>query len=203
MALNVKEIRRKNLALLIEREGGPSELAKKVGCSPSYISQIMSTVSRGDVGDRFARKIEEKLGLELNWMDADQDDETSTGVPLAEDADVRALAAGGKFVPAKGRLRVVTDRGMSMRGFAYEYLDDDMQPRIPAGSRLIVEPEVEPRSGHICVIAGKNGVFVREIKRNPDGTLLLKPANAQYPAMIGSDDMQVVGVVRQAITYFA
>lgn len=63
-----KEIRRANLAALIESHGSIRALADKVGTAPNYLSEIKNR--ERDMGDRLARKIEAALELSAGWMDA-------------------------------------------------------------------------------------------------------------------------------------
>lgn len=62
-----KEIRRANLAALIESHGSIRALADKVGTAPNYLSEIKNR--ERDMGDRLARKIEGALELPTGWMD--------------------------------------------------------------------------------------------------------------------------------------
>lgn len=61
--------RLKNLLKLIDRYGGASALAKELGVTIAYISQMKSGNPSFPIGERASRKIEEKLGLEVGWLD--------------------------------------------------------------------------------------------------------------------------------------
>lgn len=63
-----KEIRRKNLELLIKRFKTAKAVADAVDTAANHISMIQ----RGErgLGDKLARKFEDKLGLTHGWMDA-------------------------------------------------------------------------------------------------------------------------------------
>lgn len=201
MISNVKSIRRENLRHLIKLHGGNSALAKKVATTPSYLSQIMSEKTRGEVGDRFARQIEEALGLDLGWMSTDHAAKAVAvaGVPVATEGDVREIVAGARAVPREDHDIVQTSRGVSDRAFGYVMRGDDMQPLIPLGSVLIVEPDAKPEPGHVCVYVNESGVFIRQAARLPDGTMMLKPANERYPVTVAAPGTVFVGVVKQAI----
>lgn len=62
------DIRKKALALLAEQWGGPTNLAKKLNVTPSYVSQMLS--GERPITEKTALKIEEKLGLGFGWMSA-------------------------------------------------------------------------------------------------------------------------------------
>lgn len=62
MKNDIQTVRRENLKRLLEREGGPTALGKRLGHSgPSYLSQ-MATGKR-PISERTARTIESTVGL--------------------------------------------------------------------------------------------------------------------------------------------
>lgn len=67
MDMTAKEYRYAHLLLFIDEAGGVDSFAAKVGLSPNYISQLKGRHS--DIGDRTARNLESKLGLEKGYMD--------------------------------------------------------------------------------------------------------------------------------------
>jgi hypothetical protein len=68
--MNSKEIRRKNLRALVERTDSGAAFAKQADIAPSLLSQILSQNPTRNIGDRLARKIEDKLGLASGWLDS-------------------------------------------------------------------------------------------------------------------------------------
>ncbi|MFA9202755.1 MAG: helix-turn-helix domain-containing protein, partial [Flavobacteriales bacterium] len=75
--MDVYDQRFNNLKRLIKIHGSQRKLADLVETNPSYISQILTKVEANGrprtVGNDFARKIEEKLGLQHGWMDSSHD----------------------------------------------------------------------------------------------------------------------------------
>lgn len=71
--MDIAEIRLLNLKCLVDQYKSQREFADAVETSPAYISQTLNkTLARGkprSIGNDFARKIEEKLGLAHGWMD--------------------------------------------------------------------------------------------------------------------------------------
>lgn len=65
--MELHEIRRENLALLIKRFGSQAKLAELIGIEPPFISQINTGIR--NMGERFARDIEQKLNLPHGAMD--------------------------------------------------------------------------------------------------------------------------------------
>ena len=75
------------------------------------------------------------------------------------------------------------------------------QQSLPPGSKVIVDPDVDPYEGAI-VVAARPGVADDEatIKRySRDGNqFMLIPNNSQYPTLDGKDS-RIIGVVRQVV----
>jgi hypothetical protein len=77
--MDIYKTRKANLRLLIDKWGGVTSLAKKLGHNnPSYLSQLTGPRSSRDISERAARKIEEALDLKLGWLDADHQSATFT-----------------------------------------------------------------------------------------------------------------------------
>jgi len=70
--MDIKSIRKANLRRLIDEQAGGviSRFARHVGTDESYISQILSEKTRGNVGSKLARQIENAYGLEDGSMDS-------------------------------------------------------------------------------------------------------------------------------------
>lgn len=68
--MNSKEIRLNNLKALIAKAGTAAEFSKQSDTATSLLSQILSPNPTRNIGDRLARKIEEKLNLPPGWMDS-------------------------------------------------------------------------------------------------------------------------------------
>lgn len=66
--VDIKQIRRANVLALIGK-GTRVAFATKVGTDPAYISQILSTKTKADVGNELARAIETAYKLPYGWMD--------------------------------------------------------------------------------------------------------------------------------------
>ncbi|MBX9348757.1 hypothetical protein K5M36_16845 [Chromobacterium vaccinii] len=77
MGIDVFDIRRANLARLLEPRGSAARIAEKVGSSASYLSTLKTLDKKNPnsrrMGDDMARRIEEAEGLEYGWMDRSHD----------------------------------------------------------------------------------------------------------------------------------
>jgi hypothetical protein len=82
--MDIAEIRLSNLRGLVSRYKSQREFADVVETSPAYISQTLNkTLARGkprSIGSDFARKIEEKLGLDHGWMDQLHSDDVEVSI---------------------------------------------------------------------------------------------------------------------------
>jgi hypothetical protein len=64
-----KAIRRANLTALIAEFGSAQALADKIDTDATYVRNLRNAVDKRGIGDRLARRIEEKLGKPAGWMD--------------------------------------------------------------------------------------------------------------------------------------
>ncbi|MDB5825651.1 MAG: hypothetical protein JWR21_4355 [Herminiimonas sp.] len=198
--MSVQNIRRQNLVYLVRQQGSSKEFAKKVGTSPAYVSQVISEKTRGEVGERLARAVEIACALETGWMDEIHDGATrrAQAVPVLPDSEVKKLADGAKLKASVDSEIVPTCLTVDESTFAWRLLSDDMSPKIPAGSVLIVEPDLESRPGDVVLITGPDGgIFVRELSREIDGSIVLKCGNTLRPVLPPPAGMKIIGVVRE------
>lgn len=69
-AIPMQTIRLANLRFLISENGGPQNLAKKLGLTnPSFVSHLAGPNPTRIITEKTARKIEADLGLLEGWMD--------------------------------------------------------------------------------------------------------------------------------------
>lgn len=67
--MDINQIRKANLRNLYKKYGGPAGVAKIVGTSESYLSQITSEKGKRNLGNALARKIEDAYDYPRGWMD--------------------------------------------------------------------------------------------------------------------------------------
>jgi hypothetical protein len=100
--MDIKQIRRANMLALIEREPSKAAFARKVGTDPAYISQILSTKTKAEVGNDLARGIEAAYKLPHGWMDhehASPDIEASQAPLPAFSKDQLMIATVWPYLP--------------------------------------------------------------------------------------------------------
>jgi hypothetical protein len=102
--MNSKEIRRKNLRELVRKADSGAAFAKQADIAPSLLSQILSQNPTRNIGDKLARKIEERLRLPSGWLDSNHTPEASSApINQADSRDksadrYRALLALGAMI---------------------------------------------------------------------------------------------------------
>lgn len=124
MNRSIEELRRKNLALLKEQWGGEwQSLAKKIGKSPSHLSQIQS--GHRPFTEKTARAIEQKLVLAERWLDLEHDSAPQR-VSQNEDAGVlaRVIAAIDSALKAEN-----ADVGRGKYGRLVTFIYEDSRER--------------------------------------------------------------------------
>lgn len=93
--MDVKEIRLNNLLALAGRYDQDIEFCKRIEMNPSYLPQLKGKTKT--IGDKIARKVEEKLGLPHGYMDVTHD--PSEMAPKPPEADVMATAYAIEALP--------------------------------------------------------------------------------------------------------
>lgn len=76
-------VRIENLRKLIHRHGGSAALARELGhANAAYLTHMAGPNPSRPITEKAARKIEQKLGLEIGWLDGG-----STPAPKKREAD--------------------------------------------------------------------------------------------------------------------
>ena len=168
------------------------------------------------------RTIAKALGVQHGWL-ATGEGERAIASPLQPDdlaqdqaiGDVRIVrsvplissATAGNwgevcdsYQPGDGERPVPTTAKVGRRAFALRVKGDSMEPRIPDGAIVIVDPAAEAMPGKMVVVR-QNHDAEATVKTliSDGGQLLLKPENARYPIMQLRDDAVICGVVRQIV----
>lgn len=97
--METKEIRLINLLNLAKRYGQDVEFCKRIDMNPSYLPQLKARTK--SIGDKVARKVEEKLNLERGYMDVVHDPKLLPDTLPA--ADVMSVAYTIESLPAPVR----------------------------------------------------------------------------------------------------
>lgn len=200
-----KEIRLINLRKLLKEAKTAAWLAKTAHTSPAYISQILSNKSKGNIGDKLARKLERATGKPKGWLDSLHDENLigksfSQFIPLFESKEIFEWFTTREWPPIK-MIRVLDHiPSRSDNVFSIEVRDDDMvsttrvASSICPGDIAIIDQDLEPDLGNIVVINTPHAIKLRELSLDGDEQVL-KALNPHYPILPFSKDLQILGVV--------
>lgn len=210
----IGETRRANLRWLIDTEFDSidAKLARQVGLHPSQVSRALSAGSRTEIGNRLARRIEEKTGKPEGWMD--EMHLFSEGLSQQLSSASKAIVVspfGHKMVAvvsyelaaewiSSRRSYPITDRTQvewvrleqaSDRAIGVVVEEEDMMDIIGPGDHVFLDPELEPQPGDYVLAElddEKKVVFrkYRPRQRDRAGVLVveLAPLNEDYPTYV-------------------
>lgn len=85
--VDIRLTRRNNIKLISDRYRTQAEFARQCEMNPAQLTQLFkSTTESGEplryVGNRLARKIETRLGLEAHWLDVPRDQQVVADLEL-------------------------------------------------------------------------------------------------------------------------
>ncbi len=105
-----------------------------------------------------------------------------------------------RFIPNDAEDWVVTTAKVDDKAFALHIHGDSMEPAIPNGSIIIVDPNRDPKNNSIVVVRQNHNTEATCKRLVIDGgRKYLQPDNQRYPIMEMLTDAVIVGVVRQVI----
>ena len=220
---DVKQNRRENLRLLVEREGSLVKLNEKLGRkkSDATLGQILNqakdtkTGNPKNMGDKIARSLEDQLSLGYGWMDADHSNEA-----FPEEDDLIYLrrlnvsaccgAAGVQnyedeaFVEQIQVSRPWFQENISkIREQGYELITasgDSMEPTFRNGDLIVVDRQDRDlkRDGVFCVLVDGD-LYVKRVQRIPGAVLFISDNSLYRPFEIPIKEvefrLQVLGRV--------
>lgn len=207
----VEEIRRAKLVDEIKRRGygGQAQIGRDLGVSPAQIYQWAKGV--GQISSSSARRLEKALGRPTGWMDQADDGAQAVHEPsnISPGPDLRApvpliswVQAGewtectDPFPPGMADEWISPSTRVSKCAFAVKVRGDSMEPRFFEGETLIVDPEIEARSGDFVIVRlddAQEATFKQLILDGPQK--FLKPVNPRYPVIPINGNASIVGVV--------
>ncbi len=208
----IGETRRANLRWLIDTEFGgvDAKLARQVGLHPSQISRALSEGSGAAIGNRIARRIEDKSGKPDGWMDEvhlfsegfSQKLGSTKGKAIVVSPFGHQMVAVVSYELAaewigSRRPYPITDRiqvewvrleRASDRAIGVVVEEEDMMDAIGPGDHVFLDPELEPQPGDyvLAKLDGEKKVVFRKFRprqRDRAGILVveLAPLNEDYP----------------------
>lgn len=204
--MDVREIRRANLAALVRMHGGQTHLAELVDTDAAYLSQILSPVIKANVGHALARRIELALGKPRGWMDAAH--ATSISEPNGQYNVAEPVALELDRVP------IVGDTGTTARinpDLTDEYLDApaphpgvyalkvrgaSQAPRIREGDVVSISPVAEIVPGEEAVLGLKSGEqLIRQIVSLRAGEIVVCNVNGDDRRVIARAEIEYLHAI--------
>lgn len=193
--MDIYEIRRRNTRSLLEAEfgGNKSAMAARLSVESSYLSRWFTQRAghKRRIGDKMARKLENVCGRPKYWLD--QDHARGVVQPVEMALEIPLVAPDGVAVWIKTRDQkrtqlatetVATAGGISPNCFAIRVQGDAMEPRFPAGSIAIVDPDGDASSGAYVLFCpdGAAQPILRRLAQEGHQRLLV-PENDRYPVI--------------------
>lgn len=196
--MDIRTIRRENLAALVRSRGGNKALADAINTDPAYISQLLSTRTRADMGHSLARRIETALDLPFGWMDQPHDasEQRIAETPSKYRGSTRVrlfpliswVQAGdwteiGETLPSDETTEWLPCAARcGPRTFVLRVQGQSMEPRFVEGDLIFVDPDAEARHGSFVVVrlddaqqATFKQLVIEGVRR------FLRPLNDRWP----------------------
>ena len=197
--MDSKSIRYKNTRLLVERVGGVSSFAEKIGKGQSQTSQFAGTNPIKGIGNKVAREIEEAFDKPHGWLDLPQEgtqefeNNVSEPIPLIGKlvpviswvqagawTTVEAVPAGTQFeewLPPNPKC--------GKNGYGLEVVGESMLPDFRPGDKIYVNPDfqiTDLKTGDLVIVScqgDSEATFKKLIVES--GNMYLQPLNPDWP----------------------
>lgn len=185
MVQNIYQHRYSHLLDLLERSGGQTATAERIGVTKQYIYAVTHPDPKKvkNIGNKMARRIEETFGLAVGSLDVppgideSQQDEHSVEVPLLN--VVVAMGAGTTWTEeviqgmriSKQWLRQNTQATSFSTLARITAKGDSMEPTFFDGSTLLIDTAVRKMGvDAVYVIARDHDLFVKRVQKRMDGS---------------------------------
>ena len=208
--MDIKQIRLRNLRILIGEAGTIANLARLSKTAPAYLSQILNSLptSTGrprSVGDKLARKLEEAMDKPYGWMDRVNDgenDKTSAAVdtinyvPLIDKSTACRYQSYTDSRQYESTERIPVPIPVGKRAFAIRVLADSMEPRFLNGDIIIIDPDIEPKPLDfvLALDTSSNNIAFKQLIEDGKRSFL-KPLNPRYPLVEIQNYHSMIGKV--------
>ena len=203
-----KERRRQYLLRAIARAGSIEDLAAQTETNPKHLSQLKNG-TRG-IGDKFCRKMEEKLGLKRGAWDqtlADEDVNVSAGPPLSRSVPLISFVRAGElcetedpFPPGDAERWIETYIPVTDGMYALKVEGDSManpggSPSFSDGMVIIVDPSRRAENGSLVIARDGDGrATFKKLSLDGDRAYLV-PLNPKYDPIPIRQELHICGVV--------
>lgn len=193
----VVDVRRSKLAELVKREGSQTALAIKVGRSPQHIGDMIR--GQKSFGEKVARDIEDRLGLERGYLDGKSlevhgvaDEETTIpfvrlpALNIKKDYGIQTAPKQIEFVKQLDveqswfySQKLSTTNPKQLRIISAS--SDNMDPTIHKGDVIIVDVnQTSFNAQGVYAIQYSDTVFINRVQMLPGGGVDLLSDNPRY-----------------------
>jgi SOS-response transcriptional repressor LexA len=194
--MDIKQIRLRNLRILIGEAGTIANLARLSNTAPAYLSQILNSLptSTGrprSVGDKLARKLELAMNKPYGWMDRGNEDlpdmTSCTGdvvnyVPLINESMACRYESNLDNSQYESSERIPVPIPVGSRSFAIRVLADSMEPKFLNGDIIVIDPDIEPKPLDFVLVLDQTSNHISFKQLIEDGKQrFLRPLNPRYP----------------------
>lgn len=189
-----------------------AQLAKLAGVSQQAIQKAERSTSATS-GSRFVVSLARFTHVSPDWLSTGNGDRAPAGSPepsnVSPGPDLRPpvplvswVQAGDwtectdPYPPGMADEWISPSTKVSACSFALKVRGDSMEPKFTEGDTLIVDPEVEARSGDFVIVRlddAQEATFKQLVVDG--GERFLKPVNPRYPVVPINGNATIVGVV--------
>ncbi|MBF0176385.1 MAG: helix-turn-helix domain-containing protein [Magnetococcales bacterium] len=190
-----------------------SELARRIGVKPQSVIQWES--GRTGIAKRNIMSVAEILQVSPEWLQFGRTvlettmknlapgPATLTRVPLIswKQAGVWIDIVDNLHTPGEVDRWIDTTRKVGSASFALRVVGDSMEPKVPEGAIIVVDPEKDPinKSYVVACLDHEDEATFKQLVMD-GGTKFLKPINPRYPVLnLEGRVVRVCGVVRQVL----
>lgn len=196
-AMNIQSIRRVRLAQLIRERFGGSQ-AKFVETTGENQGEVSALLRDKSFGEKKARKIEAKCGLDRGWLDLHVEDASPSGMP---ESSHDLMLPAGRWIAITGIAHGKPDGELIIEpcppgeddwsvyslcadtgAYALRVKGDGMRPRLKHGECIVVETGRTPQPGDdVLVTRCEGGWLIRELLWMRDDEIYLASVNHHCP----------------------
>ncbi|HIJ83940.1 MAG: Prophage MuSo1, transcriptional regulator, Cro/CI family [Magnetococcales bacterium] len=209
--------RKERLIRLVREVGHAATVARRAQTSRSYLSQIMGSRGRRNIGDLLARRLEDAFNKPRGWMDTpDTDEENCESFPdfgsefsMIPRLEVLASLGTGTAAPEEDNIKGylafknvwLQKRRLNPRFLTViDAIGDSMVPTINDGDVLLVDlRQKEPQDNRIFVLRLDNQLYAKRLHTRPNQEIEVQSDNPQtppFPVALGrSQGVDIIGRV--------
>ncbi len=215
--------RKARLSQLIAETGSAAEVARQAGTGRSYLSQIIGSKGKRNLGDLLAHRLEDAFGKPRGWMDREEVPAAGSGPLLSDSLDgddpgdfvkiprleVAASLGTGSITPEEDNIKGylafrniwLQKRRLNPRFLTIiDAVGDSMHPTIHDGDVLLVDlRQKEPQDNGIFVLRLDNQLYAKRLHTRPGREVVVhsdNPASPPFPIALGrTQGVDIIGRV--------